>query len=170
LPLIRPEDINLTLATGGIAVSAAGFAITWYQVHQTRSTVEAANEATARALHGISVRLTISELADVRGGLKGVQTALRGARYEAALIYVQGLLEQLHGLRSRAGMQAEEQHAAIQGMVVQLAKLRNKLEQKISLSDTELSIPKANNMLSDLGTQLSAWADQLRFTPDEASK
>jgi len=67
-------------------------------------------------------------------------------------------------------MQAEEQHAAIQGMVVQLAKLRNKLEQKISLSDTELSIPKANNMLSDLGTQLSAWADQLRFTPDEASK
>lgn len=169
MALTRPEDINLTLAIGGIVVSAAGFGITWYQVRQTRSAIEAANEATGRALHGISVKLTISELADVRGGLKGVQTALRGARYEAALIHVQGLLEQLYGLRSRPGMQAAEQHEAIQVMVVQLAKLRNKLELKISLPATELSIPKANNMLSDLGTPLSAWAEQLRFTSDEAS-
>jgi hypothetical protein len=170
LKLTTTEALNLTLAISGIIVSTAGFAITLLQVRKTRSRLEAANQATAHALHDISLKLTIAEIADMRGALKGMQTALRGGRYEAALIQIQGLLEQLHGLRSRPGFQTPDHHTAIQAMVVQLAKLRNKLEAKIALPATELSTPKANNMLSELGTQLSSWAEQLRFNPERVGE
>jgi hypothetical protein len=162
--LTRLEITNLVLAIFGILVSLAGFGITLYQLRRTRTVVEAAEAATTTALASLSARLTISELADMRGGLRAIQTALRGARYETALLQTQPIIEQLHGLRSRTGFDSDERHMGIQDVVVQLAKLRNRLELKIAVPETVISVPKANNLLSELGSTLSVWSEELRFT------
>jgi hypothetical protein len=119
------------------------------------------------AVKTVSARQTISELADMRSGLRAIQTALRGGRFETALIQTQAIVEQLHGLRGRTGFESDERHAAIQTIVVQLAKLRNRLEQKIAAPDVLMSVPNANNMLSEFGGTLSVWSEELRFSTEE---
>lgn len=100
----------------------------------------------------------------MRSSLRAIQTALRGGRYETALLQTQGIVEQLYGLRTRDGFNSTERHASIQDLIVQLAKLRNKLEQKVGTPETPLSISAANNLLADMGTTLSGWGEELRFT------
>jgi hypothetical protein len=158
--------LEIVLSVGGIVISAAGFATTIYQIRMTRTAVEASDASAKAALSAISQRLTISELADIRSGLKAVQTALRGDRFETALLLLQSILEQLHGLRSRHGFDGNERQAAIQSVVVRLAKLRNKLEARVSSHAEAFSVPRANNMLSEIGGHLSMWAEELRFVTE----
>lgn len=99
----------------------------------------------------------------MRVSIRAVQTALRGNRYETALIQVQAVLDQLYALRSRPGFESDDRHASIQEIVVQLAKLRNRLESKIATASVSLSVPNANNMLAEFGSTLSIWSEELRF-------
>ena len=165
--MTRLEFVNLALAILGIFISAGGFAITVLQIKKTRTAVDAAESATRGAISGLSARLTVTELADMRSGLRGIQTALRGQRYETALINTQVLIEQLSALRLRSGFDTQSRHAEIQAIVAQLAKLRNKLEQRIAVPSTALSVPKANNILAEFGGTFSVWAEELRFTIGE---
>jgi hypothetical protein len=154
---------TMALAILGIVISAGGFGLTLHQVRKTRSAVEAAEGATREALKGLSGRLTISEVADMRAAIRGIQTALRGERFETALIQTQGIVEQLNGLRMRTGFESDARHTEIQNTVVQLAKLRNRLEERIANPSVQLSTAKANNMLSELGGTLSSWTEELHF-------
>lgn len=163
----NPEIVNLILSVVGIVVSAAGFVITVVQVRKARSTIEAAESATKTAIGNLSARLTIFEIADMRGAIRGVQTALRGERYETALLQLQVIIDQLHALRSRPQFENDVRHAAIQEIVVQLAKLRNRLELKTATPTTPLSVPSANNLLAELGSTMIGWSEELRFTTNE---
>jgi hypothetical protein len=164
----KVEAVGIVLGLFGIIVSAAGFAITLAQLRRTRTAVDAAQEATKAALKGLAGRITIAEIADIRSGMRSIQTALRGARYETALIHTQLMLEQLSGLRTRQGFNDEEKHIQIQTIVTQLAKLRNRLEQRINDPLIAISIPKANNMLSQHGETLSVWSEEFRFEKEES--
>jgi hypothetical protein len=161
------EAVGIVLGVLGIVVSAAGFAITLLQLHRTRTAVDAAQDATKAALTGLAGRITIAEIADIRSGMRSIQTALRGARFETALIHTQLMLEQLSGLRTRQGFRDEEKHIQIQTIVTELAKLRNRLEQRINDPLVAISIPKANNMLSQHGQTLSVWTEELRFVTEK---
>lgn len=157
------DAANLTLSSLSIVISIIGIVVTIVQVKKTRTAVEAAKSATSEAIAGLTARLTVTELADIRSGLGGIRSALSGNRFETALINTQSIIEQLSALRHRKGFESEVRHTEIQGIVAQLAKLRFKLEHKIADPLASISIPKANDMLADFASTFSVWAEEYRF-------
>lgn len=146
-----------------ILLSLAGFAILWRQTWKARTAAESAKRATDHAITAMSDTDTISDLATIRTGMKGVQVALHGSRYETALLQSQSLRETLHQLRSRRGFATDDRRIQIQSMVTSLKKLQDSLEKKLEDSEFQMTVRHANNMLSDYTADVSAWMEEMRF-------
>jgi hypothetical protein len=139
-----------------------GFAI--YEIRRTKSAVIAAKKATEKTVQLLSDRSTISDIATIINGLRETQTALRGNRYEAALLRLQDLREKLAELRNREGFTSEERLTEIQSMVFSLSKLQDGLENSLSTaSPDKVSVPKSNRLLSDYGVQISGWREEMHY-------
>lgn len=135
----------------------------WYQTRKARTAAESARLASDRAIRAISDTDTISDLATIRSGMKRVQVALHGGRYETALLQSQSLRETLHQLRSRRGFGTDERRTQIQSMVAYLKKLQDLLERKHEEPESRVAVRPANNKLSDYTTEVSAWMEEVRF-------
>lgn len=146
-----------------ILLSLAGFALLWYQTRKARTAAESARLATDRAIRSISDTDTISDLATIKAGMKRVQVALHGARYETALLQSQSLRETLNQLRSRRGFRTDERTTQIQSMVAYLKKLQDLLERKLEEPESRVVVRPANNKLSDYTAEVSAWMEEVRF-------
>jgi hypothetical protein len=146
-----------------ILLSLLGFAIVLLQLRKTRGAADAAKVASNQALQAMSNSDTISNLATIRERINKVQLALRGSRYEAALIEIQTLREGLYQLRSRRGFATDERKIDIQGMVTFLSKFQDYLERH--LEDSKYEVPKRdmNNKLAEYATNLSEWMERMRF-------
>ncbi|HEY6329221.1 MAG TPA: hypothetical protein VI756_07780 [Blastocatellia bacterium] len=155
--------IGVVLSLVSTLISIAGFVILWVQTKKARDAAEAAKEATQAAIQAISDTDTVSDLARVNSGLKGMQVALHGDRYETALLQAQELRERLHQLRVRRGFESEERRTQIQSMVASLRKLQDKLERKIREPEVTFSVPSANQTLADYVTEVSGWMEEVRF-------
>lgn len=146
-----------------ILLSLAGFAFLWLQTRKARTAAEAARMATERALRAISDSDTISDLATIKSGMKGVQVALHGGRYETALLQSQSLRETLDQLRSRRGFGTDERGSRIQSMVTFFGKLQDALERRLAEPEFQVSVRPANRKLSDYTSEVSVWMEEMRF-------
>ncbi len=152
---------NITLDTI-LALLGFGFAI--YEIRRTKRAVIASKEATEKTIQLLSDRSTISDIATITNGLRETQTALRGNRYEAALLRIQDLRGKLHALRSREGFKTETRLTEIQGMVFSLKRMQDSLEMCIATATTEkFSIHKNNNQLADFVTLISGWDEEMHY-------
>lgn len=151
--------------SGGLSIllSLAGFALLWRQTYKARTAAESARLASDRAIRAISDTDTISDLATIKSGMKRIQVALHGSRYETALLQSQSLRETLNQLRSRRSFGTDERGIRIQSMVAYLKKLQDLLERKLEEPESHVAVRPANNKLSDYTTEVSAWMEQVRF-------
>src|SRR5687768_15516300 len=108
----------------GIVLSLIGFAITWIQLARTKKAAVAAHEAAVDAKDAVARVDTVADIASAQAGIKEVQVALRGRRFETALLRSQSLREILFRLRKREGFEGEERQAVIQKMVTDLRSLQ----------------------------------------------
>lgn len=146
-----------------ILLSLAGFAVLWLQTRKARTAAEAAKLATEGAIQAISDTDTISDLATIRSGMKRVQVALHGSRYETALLQSQSLRETLNQLRTRPGFGTDQRGTRIQSMVTFLRKLQDGLERKLEEPESQVLVRPANNKLSDYTSEVSVWMEEMRF-------
>jgi hypothetical protein len=128
-----------------VVLSLLGFLVLWWQTKKARNAAEAARMASAKAAQAISTTATISDLATIRSELKIVQVALRGERFETALLQAQSLRERLDQLRSRVGFDADETGIQIQGMVTFLKKLHDQLENKCGNAESVLAVRQSTS-------------------------
>jgi len=154
----------------GILLSLLGFGITWIQLARTRSAAQAAERAASVTADAIGRRDTIADIASVIAGLKEVQLALRGNRFETALLRAQTLRESLHRLRTRVGIGIEERQVRIQKMVTDLRKLQDAMERLLADTTLPFTAAATNKVLSDAAAELSAWSEELRFDSKGASE
>src|SRR5687768_11687616 len=124
-PFINWLRSNVTLDT---ILTLLGFLIAIIEIRRTKRAVLASKEATNRTIQLLSDRSTISDLATIIIVLRETQTALRGNRYEAAVLRLQDLREKLHELRHREGFTSDDRLTEIQSMVFSLSKLQDTLE------------------------------------------
>jgi hypothetical protein len=104
-------------------------------------------------------------MATVQSGLHEVQVALRGKRYEAALIRSQHLRETLARVRTRAGFEGSKRQVRVQKMVTDLRKLQNVMEAIIAKPESaeEFSPADANKAFGNAAAELGAWIEELRY-------
>jgi hypothetical protein len=146
-----------------IGLALVGFGFTWYQITRTRSAAEASEKATKAALKAMSERFTLADLSAISSVLGEVQTALRGARIETALIRTQGIREQIIRLRSRAGFTSTTRRTQIQKMVIDLGRLQSALETKLLDPSFKIDVTKANDLLASHIGMISEWGEELKF-------
>jgi len=146
-----------------IILSIVGFAIVWLQLRKTAGAAEAAARASKAAIEAIGHADTISDVSAVQAGLREVQVALRGKRYEAALLRAQVLRESLARLRSRKGFEGDERQGRIQKVITDLRILQDKMERVLEDSSGEFSAAVANKTLADAATEMSSFIEELRF-------
>ena len=148
-------------------ISVIGFIIAIIEIRRVKSAALASKEASENALKTIANRLTISDISDITNGMREVQIALRGERYEAAVIRIQNVRYSLAQLKQRVGFTNDERKAEIQEMVLNLRKRQDQIERRLSNIETQLSIPAINGLLSDYISVLAEWAEQIRIPPQE---
>ena len=146
-----------------VLIGIVGFGLTIYGLRKTRSSVEASKQATRQTLQAMSDRLTIADIALIRTSMREIQVALRGNRWESALIRIQETRATLHQLKEREGFTGDVRRTEMQEMIVRLRKLQDRLERKLGNPDASLSVMAANSLLSDFIDRLSEWGEQMRF-------
>lgn len=146
-----------------ILLSLAGFALLWFQTRKARTAAESARLASNRAIQAISDTDTISDLATIKSGMKRIQVALHGGRYETALLQSQSLRETLSQLRSRRSFGTDERGIQIQSMVAFLRKLQDTLERKLEEPESQVTVRPANNKLSEYTSEVSVWMEEMRY-------
>lgn len=147
-----------------LILAVAGFGILLRQVHKARSAAEAAEQATERVREAIIDRETLLDVTAIRGMFHRTQEALRGSRYETALLHVQALRESLYQLRSRRGFQENsERRADIQAIVVTLARYQKNLERRIADDTTAVKVAAMNTALAQFAGTFAEWGEQHRF-------
>jgi len=146
-----------------IILSLLGFLVVWLQLRKTRSAAEAAEDAARSALETIAEADTIADLATIRAGMGKVQVALRGRRFEAALIEAQSIRERLSQVRTRQEFNNEKSQTEMQLMVGYLKKLQDKLEKDLQNGSTTMDVQKPNSMLGDFQGSLAKWIEEMRF-------
>jgi hypothetical protein len=146
-----------------IFLSIVGFGLAIYEIKRIKNSVEASKIATDKAFASMSDRSTIADIATIQSGVREIQIALRGERYEAALLRCQAVMENLIQLRSREGFSNNEKQSEIQGMVVNLLKLQKQLEQVMN-GEIKCSISTINDKLNILFTSLTSWGEELKFS------
>jgi F0F1-type ATP synthase assembly protein I len=154
----------------GILLSLLGFGVTWVQLIRTRNAAEAAERAATAAAEAIGRVDTVADIASAIAGLKEVQLALRGARFETALLRAQTLRESLHRLRTRTGFSADQRQARIQKMVTDLRKLQDTMERLLADPSLPFTAAATNKILADAAAELSTWSEELRFRNEGAAK
>lgn len=150
-----------------LILTVLGFGFSIYEIKKTKSSVDASKEAAAKTLQALINKHTISEIASLSSGLREVQIALRGKRYEAASLRIQAIRNGLHQLRGRNGFSSTKKQTEIQEIIASLSKLQDGLEKKIENPEFSLSVPSANNKISEYISQFSEWGDQFQFSPEE---
>ena len=146
-----------------VVLSLLGFLVLWLQTKKARNAAEAARIASAKAVHAISTTVTISDLATIKSELKLIQVALRGERFETALLQAQILRERLDELRNRASFGAGEGGIEIEAVVSYLKKLHVQLEGKCENSESMLAVVRINVKLSDFTMMVSGWMEKATF-------
>jgi hypothetical protein len=150
-----------------VVLSLVGFAITWLQLARTRNAAISAQEASDAALRAVGRTDTISDLAALQAGYREVQVALRGKRYETALLRAQILRDSLARVRTREPLATSDRQLRIQKMVTDLRKLQDSMEHLLeSDGSTDFSAAVANKSLSDATAEVNSWMEELRFTTE----
>ncbi|MCI0489528.1 MAG: hypothetical protein L0229_23305 [Blastocatellia bacterium] len=147
-----------------IILSLIGFIILAIQTRKARSAAESARLATEDVIRSVSHIDTISDLARIRSEMNNIQLALRGGRYEAALLHAQSIREGLSQLRSRKGFESDKMRAQIQLMATSLRKLQDNLELKLDDPEFALSVSGINSNLSEYSVIISGWMEEMRFS------
>ncbi|MDP9194855.1 MAG: hypothetical protein M3P06_24435 [Acidobacteriota bacterium] len=146
-----------------IALSLIGFVILWFQLKKTTSAAEAAARGSRAATEAIGQADTISDVAAVQAGMREIQVALRGARYEAALLRAQMSRESLARIRTRRFFEGDVRQTRIQKIVTDLRLLQDRLEKVLVNGDAQFAAPVANKVLGDAAAEMSSWMEELRF-------
>ncbi len=154
----------------GILLSLLGFGIMWIQLVRTRSAAEAAERSASAAAEAIGRVDTVADIAGAIAGLKEIQLALRGARFETALLRAQTLRESLHRLRTRTGFAPDDRQARIQKMVTDLRKLQDTMERLLADPNLPFTAAATNKLLGDAAAELSTWSEELRFRNEGAAR
>src|SRR5688572_25452908 len=141
-----------------VLLSLIGFGFTWWQLLRTRRSAEAARTAATHAVAAVAHFDTVADIASAQAGLREIQVALRGQRYETALLRAQTIRELLHRLRSRPGFEDEARQVSIQSMVMSLRKLQDAMEQRLAEPEKAFSARVTNKGLADSAVELGSWA------------
>lgn len=146
-------------------LSTLGFGVTWWQLARTRRAAVAARDASKAAVESVGRADTLSDIASVQSGLHELQVALRGARYETALLRSQHLREILARVRTRKGFESDKRQLRVQKMVTDLRKLQDVMEGIMAkpANADGFSAAAANKILGNAAAELGAWIEELRF-------
>lgn len=156
---------NWLLQNFELLLTIIGFAITLIELRRTKSAVYASKKATEETIALLSDRSTISDVANILASLREVQTALRGKRFEVALIRLQELREKFYALRNREGFKSDERLQKIQEIVFALKKMQDSIEVYFSEPDkSKIPVSRYNNRLADFASQLSGWKEEVHYT------
>lgn len=156
---------NWLISNFETVLTVFGFLLTLIELRRTKNSVEASRKATKETITLLSERSTISDIAIALAGLKEIQTALRGSRFETTLIKIQELRERLYTLRNRAGFKSEERLIKIQEIILSLQKMQEAVENNLSKPENyKIPIPRFNNKLAEHATQLANWREELHYT------
>jgi hypothetical protein len=152
-----------------LILTILGFVLTLIELRRTRSAVNASKRATERTIRLLSDRSTISDISIILMSMREAQTALRGSRYESALLRLQDLRERLYGLRSRDGFTNEKRLEDIQTIVFSLKKMQAGLELYLSNPvEVRVSVARYNSQLGDFASQLATWHDEMYYVDRSA--
>ena len=148
-----------------LILTIIGFGITIFELRKTKNAVDASKKATEATIKLLSDRSTISDISIILiSSYHETQTALRGSRYEAALLRLQDLREKLHGLRSRDGFTNDERLASIRTIVFALKKMQDGLELYVANPEQiNFSVPRFNSKLGDFASQLATWHEEMYY-------
>jgi len=144
-----------------IVLSLAGFMILIVQAGRTRRAAEAASTAAKESKKALLHASTVADLAAARGVIGATQDALRGERWETALMHAQAVRDRLVQIRSRSELSSEQKQAQIQEMTTFLVKLHESLERKLVSGNVQLDVAKACTRLSGFGTTIAAWTEEV---------
>lgn len=148
-----------------VVLSTLGFGVTWWQLARTRKVAAAARDAAKLALDSVGRADTLSDIATVQSGFHEVQVALRGGRYETALLRSQHLREILAKVRTRNGFEDEKRQIRMQKIVTDLRKLQDVMEGILAEPEKgeSFSATAANKILGNAAAELATWIEQLRY-------
>ena len=148
-----------------LILTILGFLLTLIELRRTKSAVEATKNATEGTIQLLTERTTISDIAVILISMRETQTALRGNRFEAALIRIQDLREKLFALRSRDGFKSDDRLQNIQEMVFALKKMQDSIESYLSAPEKyKIHVPRYNNQLAEFTGLLSSWREEVHNT------
>jgi hypothetical protein len=156
-------DRNVAIGIIDLAIGVVGFWFTFLGLQRTKNALDASRHATRQTLEIMSDRLTMSDISAVQGNIREIQVALRGSRYESALIRAQATRIRLHQLRSRPGFSDDDRRAQILQMTVHLTKLEDRLERVLADPSLSFSVPSANRLLAGFVVDLAVWSEEVRF-------
>lgn len=155
---------NWVITNIEMILTIIGFLITLIELRRTKNAVEASKRATERTMQLLSDRSTISDIAIILVSLRETQTALRGGRYEAAVIRLQDVRDKLFGLRNREGFKNDDRLQQIQEMIFALKKAQDSIEVYLSQPDKgKIQIARHNNQLAEFTSLLSGWNDEMQY-------
>ncbi len=156
---------NWAVANAEMILTVIGFLITLIELRRTKNAVNASKKATEHTMQLLSDRSTISDIAVILVSLRETQTALRGGRYEAAVIRLQDVRDKLFGLRNRDGFKNDDRLQQIQEMIFALKKAQDSIEIYLSQPDKgKIQIARHNNQLAEFTSLLSGWNNEMQYT------
>jgi hypothetical protein len=146
-----------------LILTATGFIITIVQLSRTKKAVDATNKATKNTLLLLKDRSSIEDVSHLINGFREIQTALRGNRFETALIRIQDLRMKLFELRGKDYFKNKQKLENITSATFDLKKMQDNLEKKIRHIELEIPVPKYNMTLAELISKMSEWQEEIRY-------
>ena len=153
-------NVGVLLGVLGLAVALP----TVWAAFRAKSAAQAAQEAGPDTVRLVEGETTLADLAHLEQLVRETQTALRGLRWETALIRTAETISGLVRLRARPSFVNDEKLTEIQTQVVLRRKLETALERKMLNPDANLAVDRANASLAELVTLLSERLEQVRTT------
>ena len=170
------DVVNTVLAGVGIALTAVGLAVVFWQVRQARGAAEAAREAATEAREAMARHMTAMDLGSVQTGLRALQDVLRRGDMEYALTSCQSIREQVVALRGRSLFQERSERLAEHTHVLAiLVRIEEEIERDLQTAATgdqaeskpRMDVAAANSEISDAIDLVVGWRQDAVFSATE---
>ena len=154
------------LALIGLALTALGGWITFWQTKKARTAAEAAKQAADKSLTRISQRFTLEEITNIDGHLAHLADSIRDKKHGEAAIYASTSRRALTSLRSREGFTIADADGAIDGYVQLLMSIETGLDNL--RAGVEKPLRKGTlQEVREMQSVLQEWSGRIRRANDQ---
>jgi len=151
-------------------ITILGFGITIWQLIKVQNVAQAARQAAQDAKIELQKNSVLIDIASCTQSIEELKTLFRSHRYEMALVRVTSLHVQINQLLNLHNSLKSGSPVKFQDALVQLAIIREKLEQQVHDPNTSvIDIVKTINVLSLISDHLNDRLAKVKFTLTERS-